>query len=124
MSQTAASDSRFSFRQFGVDTDGCLSYFTVDTFRHVYKLLQTASERGHATMVVRLGQACGSLDTGAWSTTEWFPIMVKSSVALGCLPALKGVSIIPLRTSAVLYEPFMISSRCSPVAIDGRLGSS
>lgn len=43
-------------------------------------------------MALRMGQACGSKSTGAWGTTEWLPIMVKSSVALGCLPRLRGVS--------------------------------
>jgi thioester reductase-like protein len=39
-----------------------------------------------------MGQACGPKATGAWGTTEWMPIMVKSSVALGCLPDMTGVS--------------------------------
>lgn len=43
-------------------------------------------------MAVRMGQACGSKATGAWGMTEWVPIMVKSSVTLGCLPEIAGVS--------------------------------
>lgn len=41
--------------------------------------------------MVRMGQACGPRGTGAWGTSEWMPIMVKSSIAMGCLPAMTGV---------------------------------
>ncbi|CAK5275142.1 unnamed protein product [Mycena citricolor] len=34
----------------------------------------------------RIGQICGSSQTGAWSTTDWVPSLVKSSIALGALP--------------------------------------
>lgn len=44
-------------------------------------------------MIVRMGQVCGSKATGAWGTTEWMPIMVKSSVSLGCFPEMTGVSV-------------------------------
>lgn len=42
-------------------------------------------------MAVRMGQACGPKTTGAWGTTEWFPMLVKSSLALGCFPIMSGV---------------------------------
>lgn len=35
--------------------------------------------------VARIGQISGSIN-GYWKTDEWFPIMVKSSQYLGCLP--------------------------------------
>lgn len=41
-------------------------------------------------MVVRVGQICGGLN-GAWNTSDWVPSIVKSSIALGCLPDVKGV---------------------------------
>ncbi|KAI5884843.1 acetyl-CoA synthetase-like protein [Schizophyllum commune H4-8] len=35
---------------------------------------------------VRVGQISGGPPRGAWATTDWFPILVKTSVALGALP--------------------------------------
>ncbi|KAI6042371.1 putative aminoadipate reductase [Pisolithus marmoratus] len=40
----------------------------------------------------RIGQITGGAPLGAWSITEWVPITVKSSVTLGGLPDLGGVS--------------------------------
>ncbi|EIW76887.1 acetyl-CoA synthetase-like protein [Coniophora puteana RWD-64-598 SS2] len=40
----------------------------------------------------RIGQMSGGLPRGAWSTTEWFPIIVKSSVSMGMLPDAKGLT--------------------------------
>ncbi|EGN93427.1 hypothetical protein SERLA73DRAFT_115874 [Serpula lacrymans var. lacrymans S7.3] len=39
----------------------------------------------------RIGQISGGQPKGAWSLTDWFPMLVKSSVALGALPLAKGV---------------------------------
>jgi len=41
---------------------------------------------------LRIGQISGGLPNGAWSTTDWLPILVKSSLALGALPDGHGVS--------------------------------
>ncbi|KAJ7609797.1 hypothetical protein DFH06DRAFT_1246824, partial [Mycena polygramma] len=35
----------------------------------------------------RIGQVCGSASNGAWSTTDWVPTLVKSSIALGNFPS-------------------------------------
>ncbi|KAG2076580.1 putative aminoadipate reductase [Suillus decipiens] len=44
----------------------------------------------------RIGQISGGPPRGAWSTTNWLPIIVESSVSLGALPEAKGlVSWIP-----------------------------
>ncbi|KAG2361461.1 putative aminoadipate reductase, partial [Suillus spraguei] len=44
----------------------------------------------------RIGQISGGPPQGAWSTTNWLPIIVESSVSLGALPEAKGlVSWIP-----------------------------
>jgi thioester reductase-like protein len=40
----------------------------------------------------RIGQISGGPPRGAWSTREWVPIIVKSSVSLGALPDAQGVS--------------------------------
>jgi thioester reductase-like protein len=41
---------------------------------------------------LRVGQVSGSASSGAWNTTDWVPILVKSSLSLGILPSLSGVS--------------------------------
>ncbi|EIW76897.1 acetyl-CoA synthetase-like protein [Coniophora puteana RWD-64-598 SS2] len=40
----------------------------------------------------RIGQMSGGPPRGAWSTTEWFPIIVQSSVSMGLLPDAAGVA--------------------------------
>ncbi|KAG0702280.1 putative aminoadipate reductase [Suillus ampliporus] len=42
----------------------------------------------------RLGQISGGPPRGAWSTTDWLPIIVKSSVSLGAFPEAQGVSLL------------------------------
>jgi thioester reductase-like protein len=39
---------------------------------------------------LRIGQITGGLPNGAWSTTDWVPILIKSSLALGALPSAIG----------------------------------
>ncbi|KAG2140138.1 putative aminoadipate reductase [Suillus clintonianus] len=39
----------------------------------------------------RIGQISGGPPRGAWSTTDWLPIIVKSSVSLGALPEATGL---------------------------------
>ncbi|KAL1743867.1 hypothetical protein HDZ31DRAFT_39949 [Schizophyllum fasciatum] len=41
---------------------------------------------GLAFSSVRVGQVCGGKPRGAWAKTDWFPILVKTSIALGALP--------------------------------------
>ncbi|KAG9309638.1 putative aminoadipate reductase [Chiua virens] len=43
----------------------------------------------HSTSL-RIGQIAGGVG-GSWATTDWFPILVKSSIALGALPESAGV---------------------------------
>jgi len=40
---------------------------------------------------LRIGQICGSVPTGAWATSDWVPILVKTSLTLGCLPLADGL---------------------------------
>ena len=47
------------------------------------------------TISLRVGQVAGSATTGAWNTTDWVPILVKSSVGMGMLPSLTGVRFHP-----------------------------
>ena len=55
------------------------------------QVLANAAKSGIDSLCLRMGQACGPEDTGAWGPTEWIPMMVKSSVALNALPRLDGV---------------------------------
>uniref|UniRef100_D8QBK6 Polyketide synthase-like phosphopantetheine-binding domain-containing protein n=1 Tax=Schizophyllum commune (strain H4-8 / FGSC 9210) TaxID=578458 RepID=D8QBK6_SCHCM len=51
---------------------------------------------------VRVGQISGDAPRGSWATTDWFPILVKTSVALGVLPSDEQVRLVLLRTHRVL----------------------
>ncbi|KIK67018.1 hypothetical protein GYMLUDRAFT_37049 [Collybiopsis luxurians FD-317 M1] len=41
--------------------------------------------------VLRIGQISGGKPSGAWAMSDWFPMMVKSSLSLGMLPDAHGV---------------------------------
>lgn len=55
---------------------------------------QILNEAAKATplqpVVVRIGQISGGLN-GSWNTSDWVPLIVKSSMKMGVLPDLKGV---------------------------------
>ncbi|KIP07411.1 hypothetical protein PHLGIDRAFT_105771 [Phlebiopsis gigantea 11061_1 CR5-6] len=77
-------------------------------------ILGKAAENGLDCTVLRLGQTCGPSATGAWATTEWVPILVKSSIALGMLPALDGyVSWIPMDAVADIVGDLVLSEKPS-----------
>ncbi|KAJ7075175.1 putative aminoadipate reductase [Mycena belliarum] len=40
---------------------------------------------------LRIGQVCGALPKGAWATSDWVPILVKSGMTLGLLPVADGL---------------------------------
>jgi thioester reductase-like protein len=49
----------------------------------------------------RIGQISGGLPNGAWSTTDWVPSLIKSSLKLGALPDSQGlVSWLPMHAVA------------------------
>ncbi|KAF8311712.1 acetyl-CoA synthetase-like protein [Clavulina sp. PMI_390] len=55
---------------------------------------------GLNTTSIRLGQLSGS-ENGSWATSGWFPILLKSSLALRCLPDSPGcVSWVPVDAAA------------------------
>ncbi|CAE6439212.1 unnamed protein product [Rhizoctonia solani] len=65
------------------------------------KLLESAKRAGLQTCIVRLGQLTGDLESGSWSTTDWVPSLIGSSISIGCLPGAVGsVSWLPLDTAA------------------------
>ncbi|KAI0345580.1 acetyl-CoA synthetase-like protein [Trametopsis cervina] len=56
----------------------------------VEQMFEKARLRGLDAVALRVGQLCGSSTTGAWNTTDWVPILVKSSIALGAFPDTSG----------------------------------
>ncbi|KAJ7484451.1 putative aminoadipate reductase [Mycena latifolia] len=52
---------------------------------------QILKKSGLHTTSLRIGQLFGGLPKGAWSTTDWIPILVKTSKTLGHLPLTDGV---------------------------------
>ncbi|KIP12189.1 hypothetical protein PHLGIDRAFT_371020 [Phlebiopsis gigantea 11061_1 CR5-6] len=85
----------------------------------VEQILGAASACGIAATAVRMGQACGPKATGAWGTTEWMPIMVKSGLALGCLPAVRGpVAWMPLDVIGNAYVDWVLSPQALPSLVN------
>ncbi|KAJ3821631.1 putative aminoadipate reductase [Lentinula raphanica] len=67
----------------------------------------------------RIGQICGGEPHGAWATSDWLPILVKSGLTLNKLPDAHGVvSWIPMDavTSAILDTAFLEGS--APFAVN------
>lgn len=61
------------------------------------QLLRIAGERtALQPVVVRVGQICGNTINGHWNPSEWFPTIVRSHSAVGCLPDAEGVRIRPI----------------------------
>lgn len=57
-------------------------------------ILEEAARRTQLkTTVVRVGQLVGG-PGGYWNEREWFAAMIKSSIFLGMLPSIPGVSIV------------------------------
>lgn len=71
-------------------------------------MLAKAFENGIQTTSLRVGQLCGSTGSGAWNTTDWVPILVRSGIAIGALPTLNRVRRSP--ESGVPY-PLTFDSR-------------
>ncbi|KIM36904.1 hypothetical protein M413DRAFT_31301 [Hebeloma cylindrosporum] len=68
---------------------------------------------------LRIGQITGGPPNGAWATTDWFPILVKSSLELGALPTAHGVvSWIPMDSVAQSVMDLVFSVDTLPPAIN------
>ncbi|TIA97912.1 hypothetical protein E3P89_02723 [Wallemia ichthyophaga] len=51
------------------------------------RILATASQTtGLPTTVLRIGQLCGDRKSGFWNSSNWVPAIIKSGLALKCLP--------------------------------------
>lgn len=53
--------------------------------------VQVLALSGLDSSSLRIGQVSGSSSNGAWPITDWVPIIVKSSIRLGCLPDMNKV---------------------------------
>ncbi|KZO93862.1 acetyl-CoA synthetase-like protein [Calocera viscosa TUFC12733] len=53
-------------------------------------LIAAAQECGLRATIWRVGQLAGSRQNGAWNTTNWLPLLVKSGESLKILPKLSG----------------------------------
>lgn len=77
------------------------------------RLLSRSGLRGTS---LRVGQLCGGPDVGAWSTNEWFPILVKSSVAINALPSFSGVvSWMTVQSVAQIILDIAFNSEAEPM---------
>ncbi|PPQ75779.1 hypothetical protein CVT24_002640 [Panaeolus cyanescens] len=55
----------------------------------VDRILANSGLRNASTL--RIGQLSGCQNTGVWSPFEWIPVIIRSSVSLGCFPFNPGV---------------------------------
>lgn len=54
-------------------------------------LAASARQTALRPIVLRMDQITGGIN-GAWNTSEWFPVLLRTGVSLGVLPVLRGVS--------------------------------
>ncbi|RDB20739.1 Non-canonical non-ribosomal peptide synthetase FUB8 [Hypsizygus marmoreus] len=67
----------------------------------------------------RIGQISGGLPNGAWATSDWVPIFVKSSLALGALPSATGlVSWLPMHAVSKAILDVAFAKNQPPVALN------
>lgn len=62
-------------------------------FYYFLMIQQLLAASGLQVCSLRLGQISGGAPNGAWATSDWVPILVKSSLAIGALPLVTGVSL-------------------------------
>ncbi|KAJ6455206.1 hypothetical protein C8R45DRAFT_1111581 [Mycena sanguinolenta] len=56
-----------------------------------YVAEQILTNSGLNATCFRIGQVCGAPPKSAWATSDWFPILVKTSITLGRLPLAEGL---------------------------------
>ena len=68
------------------------------------RLVEVGARSGLKASILRVGQIAGPLarsSHGEWNKTEWFPILLKTSLSLGCIPNELGlIDWIPVDTLA------------------------
>ncbi|KAF8199438.1 putative non-ribosomal peptide synthetase [Pholiota molesta] len=80
------------------------------------RILQTS---GFNTVSLRISQITGSPSNGFWATTDWVPILIKSSIAIGAFPSADGrVSWIPVATVSAIIHKLLFYSDFYPSALN------
>ncbi|KAH8102917.1 hypothetical protein BXZ70DRAFT_1057354, partial [Cristinia sonorae] len=78
-------------------------------------IIAEAARHGLSASSARVGQICGSTSTGDWNTSEWVPILVKTSLAMGYVPELKGtVSWLPIDITSRTIIEALLSNKSLP----------
>ncbi|KAF8075758.1 putative aminoadipate reductase [Lyophyllum atratum] len=68
---------------------------------------------------LRIGQVSGGRPKGAWATSDWLPILVKSSVTLKKLPTMEGVvSWLPMDVAAAAVVDIAVDDGILPPAMN------
>ncbi|KAG6820230.1 putative NRPS-like protein biosynthetic cluster [Arthromyces matolae] len=76
------------------------------------------AKSGLQSMSLRIGQISGG-SNGAWATTDWVPILVKSSITIGSLPDIEGViSWIPMDVVAAAIAESALNDAILPAAVN------
>ncbi|KAG6819125.1 hypothetical protein H0H93_015121 [Arthromyces matolae] len=76
---------------------------------------------GLQTTTFRIGQICGGAPNGVWETTEWLPILLKSSIAMKIFPdwdARGVISWVPMNAVAAAIVEAASSSNALPEAVN------
>ncbi|KAF7798286.1 hypothetical protein EIP86_009505 [Pleurotus ostreatoroseus] len=109
----AVLESVLSDLTLSIDSGYSASKFVVE------QMLNTAHCKGFEVTSLRVGQVCGSTVSGAWNTNEWVPILIKSVLALNCLPDLDGpVTWIPVDVVAQVFVDLLFSPKRLPPVIN------
>ncbi|KAJ3824337.1 acetyl-CoA synthetase-like protein [Lentinula raphanica] len=67
----------------------------------------------------RIGQVTGGAPNGAWATSDWVPIIVKSSLTIGVLPAAYGVvSWVPMDAVCDAILDIGFNVKLTPMAVN------
>ncbi|KAJ6473899.1 putative aminoadipate reductase, partial [Mycena sanguinolenta] len=100
--------------------DGTLALGDYGRSKHIAEQIVAQSDLDATCL--RIGQLPGSLPTGAWNTSEWVPILVKTSITLGSLPLARGSSIFApphdVVAKAVIDVAFSPSQDCLPLVLN------
>ncbi|KAJ6491543.1 putative aminoadipate reductase [Mycena vulgaris] len=106
------------------DTSAAIGGYGQSKYVAEQRMSQILANSGLNVTCLRIGQVCGALPRGAWATTDWVAILVKTSISLGLLPLADGaiqlVSWIDFGTVAqaimdAAFTPLEISERLPSV---------
>jgi len=76
-------------------------------------LTQILAKSGIQFTTFRISQITGGFPNGAWATTDWISVVLKSSLALGVFPAFAGVSDVELSMFFHFrYEHHFVQTMC------------